>query len=80
MLTCHVGGRSRQNGVICFCEGNMKIKVQKPFTYYIDGYKRRDFSIGEHDVPYDCAAFAEQSGFTKREEKCNVRGRTRNNR
>ena len=56
----------------------MKIEVTKPFTYYIDGYKRRDYSIGEHDVPYDCAAFAEQSGFTKREVKGNANSRTRN--
>ena len=46
--------------------------------YYLDGYKRRDFSIGEHDVPYDCAAFAEQSEFTKREVKGNANNRTRN--
>ncbi|MBQ9388559.1 MAG: hypothetical protein IJU07_00095 [Synergistaceae bacterium] len=56
----------------------MKIEVTKPFTYYLDGYKRRDYSIGEHDVPYDCAAFAEQSGFTKREVKGNANNRTRN--
>jgi hypothetical protein len=46
-----------------------KIIVVKPFTYYIDGYQRRDFVIGEHDVPYDCAAFAEQYGFAKVEGK-----------
>ena len=56
----------------------MKIDVKRPFTYYIDGYKRRDFSIGEYDVPYDCAAYAEQSGFTKREVKVNGGSRTRN--
>ena len=43
-----------------------KINVAKPFTYYIDGCRRRDFEIGEHDVPYDCAAYAEAYGFTKR--------------
>ncbi|MDR1943976.1 MAG: hypothetical protein LBQ19_04055, partial [Synergistaceae bacterium] len=48
---------------------NMKrITVSKPFTYYIDGYDRRDFVIGEHDVPYDCAAYAEEYGFTKKKE------------
>lgn len=56
----------------------MKIEVTKPFTYYIDGYKRRDFAIGKHEVPYDCAAFAEQSGFTKREVKRNASNRPRN--
>ena len=56
----------------------MKIEVTRPFTYYIDGYKRRDFTIGEHDVPYDCAAFAEQSGYTKQEVKGNGSNRTRN--
>ena len=56
----------------------MKIEVTRPFTYYIDGYKRRDFAIGEYDVPYDCAAFAEQSGYTKREVKGNAGARTRN--
>ena len=56
----------------------MKIEVTRPFTYYIDGYKRRDFTIGEHEVPYDCAAFAEQSGYTKREVKDNGSNRTRN--
>ena len=56
----------------------MKIEVTRPFTYYIDGYKRRDFTIGEHEVPYDCAAFAEQSGFTKSEVKARVSSRTRN--
>ena len=56
----------------------MKIEVTHPFTYYIDGYKRRDFAIGEHEVPYDCASFAEQSGFTKREVKDNGGNRTRN--
>jgi len=43
-----------------------KINVTKPFTYYIDGCRRRDFEIGEHEVPYDCAAYAEQYGYTKR--------------
>lgn len=43
-----------------------KINVAKPFTYYIDGCRRRDFEIGEHEVPYDCAAYAEEYGFTKR--------------
>ena len=56
----------------------MKIEVTRPFTYYIDGYKRRDFTIGEHEVPYDCAAFAEQSGYTKCEVKVNGSNRTRN--
>ena len=56
----------------------MKIQVTRPFTYYIDGCQRRDFAIGEHDVPYDCAAFAEQSGYTKREVKGNANNRTRN--
>lgn len=55
----------------------MKIQVTRPFTYYIDGYQRRDFAIGEHDVPYECAAFAEQSGYTK-EVKGNANNRTRN--
>lgn len=56
----------------------MKIEVTRPFTYYIDGYKRRDFTIGAHDVPYDCAAFAEQAGYTKREVKSDGGNRTRN--
>lgn len=56
----------------------MKIKVTKPFTYYVDGYKRCDFSIGEYEVPYDCAAFAEQSGFTKGEVKKDDSNRPRN--
>lgn len=56
----------------------VKIEVTRPFTYYIDGYKRRDFAIGEHDVPYDCAAFAEQAGFTKCEVKDSGNTRTRN--
>lgn len=56
----------------------MKIEVTRPFMYYIDGYKRRDFTIGEHEVPYDCAAFSEQSGFTKFEVKGNDGNRTRN--
>lgn len=43
-----------------------KINVAKPFTYYIEGCRRRDFEIGEHEVPYDCAAYAEEYGFTKR--------------
>ena len=63
------------------CQGDnerMKINVKRPFTYYIDGYKRRDFTIGEYDVPYDCAAYAEQSGFTKREVKVNGSNRPRN--
>jgi hypothetical protein len=46
-----------------------KITVTKPFTYYIDGYQRRDFAIGEYEVPYDCAAYATQSGFAKVETK-----------
>lgn len=56
----------------------MKIEVTTPFTYYIDGYKRRDFVIGEHDVPQDCAAFAVQAGYTKREVKAHGGSRTRN--
>lgn len=56
----------------------MKIEVTRPFTYYIDGYKRRDFTIGEHEVPYDCAAFAVQSGYTKQEVKDSGNNRTRN--
>lgn len=43
-----------------------RIKVERPFTYYLNGYQRRDFEIGEHDVPYDCAAYAERAGFTRR--------------
>ena len=43
-----------------------KINVAKPFTFYIDGCRRRDFEIGEHEVPYECAAYAEAYGFTKR--------------
>ena len=42
-----------------------RINVVKPFTYWIGGYERRDFTIGEHDVPYDCAAYAEKAGYTK---------------
>ena len=57
----------------------MKIEITHPFTYYIDGYKRRDFSIGEYDVPYDCAAYAEEAGFTRRQEgKSDANNRTRN--
>ncbi len=57
----------------------MNVKITKPFTYYIDGYQRRDFQIGEYDVPYDCAAYAESAGFTeKREEKSDANSRTRN--
>lgn len=57
----------------------MKIEVTHPFTYYIDGYKRRDFKIGEHDeVPYDCAAFAVRTGYAKCEVKDNGSNRTRN--
>jgi len=56
----------------------MKIEITKPFTYYIDGYKRRDFEIGEYDdVPQDCAAFAIQAGYTKREVKVRGVRRTR---
>ena len=29
------------------------IDVEKPFTYWINGYERRDFTIGRHEVPYD---------------------------
>jgi len=43
-----------------------KINVAKPFTFYIDGCRRRDFEIGEHEVPYECAAYAEAYGFTRR--------------
>ena len=43
-----------------------KINVVKPFSYYVDGCRRRDFDIGEYDVPYDCAAYAEANGLTKR--------------
>lgn len=43
-----------------------RIRVERPFTYYLNGYQRRDFEIGEHDVPYDCAAYAERAGFTRR--------------
>jgi hypothetical protein len=46
-----------------------KIEVVKPFTYYINGYERRDFEIGEHEAPYDCAAYAERYGFAKSETK-----------
>ncbi len=51
-----------------------RIKVTRPFVYYLHGYDRRDFVIGEYEVPYDCAAYAERSGFThapetKREEE-----------
>lgn len=57
----------------------MLIEVIKPFTYYINGYQRRDFSIGEHDVPYDCAAYAEEAGYIKQQEvKSDVDNRTRN--
>ena len=45
-----------------------RIKVTKPFVYYLHGYDRRDFVIGEYEVPYDCAAYAERSGFTQVEE------------
>lgn len=44
-----------------------RIKVTQPFTYWLNGYERRDFAIGEYDVPYDCAAYAEKGGFTKTE-------------
>ena len=57
----------------------MKVVITKPFTYYIDGYQRRDFQIGEYDVPRDCAAYAEEAGFTrKQEEKADADSRTRN--
>lgn len=46
-----------------------KITVVKPFTYWLNGYEKRDFTIGEHMVPYDCAAYAEEYGFTKAETK-----------
>jgi hypothetical protein len=46
-----------------------EITVTKPFTYYINGYEKRDFTIGKHEVPYDCAAYATQHGFTKVETK-----------
>lgn len=45
-----------------------RIRVVSPFTYYLNGYDRRDFEIGEHEVPYDCAAYAERGGFTQMEE------------
>ena len=45
-----------------------KIKVKKPFTYYLNGYDKRDFSIGEYEVPLDCAAYAERRGFVALEE------------
>jgi hypothetical protein len=51
---------------------NMKeITVTKPFTYYINGYEKQTFAIGKHEVPYDCAAYAEKNGCTraKKEEK-----------
>jgi hypothetical protein len=46
-----------------------EITVTKPFTYYIDGYQRRDFVIGKQEAPYDCAAYAEKYGFAKKETK-----------
>jgi hypothetical protein len=46
-----------------------EITVTKPFTYYINGYEKRDFTIGKHSVPYDCASYAENGGFTKAEVK-----------
>jgi hypothetical protein len=46
-----------------------KISVIKPFTYYINGYERRDFEIGEHEAPYDCAAYAEEYGYAEIEGK-----------
>jgi hypothetical protein len=46
-----------------------KITVIRPFTYYINGYERRDFEIGEHEAPYECAAYAEEYGFAKLEPK-----------
>ena len=57
----------------------MKIKVVKPFRYYLNGYERRDFQIGEYDVPLDCAAYAEEAGYVRKETKSNVsRNRTLN--
>ena len=44
-----------------------KITVVKPFSYYLNGYERRDFTIGVHDVPYDCAAYAVQGGYANLE-------------
>jgi hypothetical protein len=46
-----------------------KITVIRPFAYYIDGYQRRDFAIGEHEAPYDCAAYAEKHGFARTDTK-----------
>ena len=51
-----------------------KINVAKPFTFYIDGCRRRDFEIGEHEVPYECAAYAEAYGFTRRPPEVKAHG------
>jgi len=51
-----------------------KINVAKPFTFYIDGCRRRDFEIGEYEVPYECAAYAEEYGFTKRAPEVKAHG------
>lgn len=51
-----------------------KINVAKPFTFYIDGCRRRDFEIGEHEVPYECAAYAEAYGFTRRAPEVKAHG------
>ncbi|MBQ7195904.1 MAG: hypothetical protein IJS40_00670 [Synergistaceae bacterium] len=41
----------------------MKIKVVKSFSYYIDGYKLKNFVPGEYEVKEDVAKYARESGF-----------------
>lgn len=41
----------------------MKITVSKPFSYYIDGYNKKNFERGDYDVPEDCMNYARQNGF-----------------
>ena len=46
-----------------------RIKVNKPFTYYLNGYEKQDFAIGTHNVSRDCAAFAVSKGYAAIEAK-----------
>ena len=41
-----------------------KIEVVTPFTYYLNGYDKKEYPAGEHEVPEDCAAYADAEGHT----------------
>ena len=44
----------------------MKIEITKEFIYYVNGYEKKVFSSGIHELPQDIADYAVQNKLAKK--------------